>query len=169
MLISDEYRRLNADLHAREQFGRRGGRHADAVLKLWQHHGPCTILDYGCGAGGLSKALHDLPVRNYDPAVAEYAALPASAGIVVCTDVLEHIEPACLDEVLLHIARLTDIIAYFVIATELDGGKRLADGRDPHLIVNPARWWLSRMQDYMRCEMIATGRRDCTILAYPGD
>lgn len=77
--------------------------------------------------------------------MAEYAALPASAGIVVCTDVLEHIEPACLDEVINHMRALMRVAGYFVIATRPDESKLLSDGRNPHLIIKPGDWWRSRL------------------------
>lgn len=160
-LISEEYRRLNADLHARATFGQRGGRHAPVVSEILKTIGGGTVLDYGCGRGDLKKALPQVKVVNYDPAT--FPEMPKPCDLVVCTDVLEHIEPDCLDTVLKHLAHLTVTVAHIVIATKLDGNKKLADGRDPHLIVKPAQWWKEKLcQHYGQVELINISNRDCT-------
>jgi 2-polyprenyl-3-methyl-5-hydroxy-6-metoxy-1,4-benzoquinol methylase len=100
--------------------------------------------------------------------VPKFAALPEPAHVVVCTDVLEHVEPAYLDDVLRHLAECTVTVAHVVIATKPDGNKRLADGRDPHLIVRPAEWWRAKLNLYMRARLINTTARDCTFRARPG-
>jgi 2-polyprenyl-3-methyl-5-hydroxy-6-metoxy-1,4-benzoquinol methylase len=167
MLISDEYRRLNADLHQRAVFGQRGERHAPVVRDiipniLLANGRKHTVLDYGCGRATLSAALPGVQVVNYDPAIPEYAALPPPCDIVVCTDVLEHIEPNHLDAVLKHLRECTRFTAHIVIATKPDGGKKLADGRDPHLIVQPPEWWRERLASVyrtVRCMYVTA--RDC--------
>jgi hypothetical protein len=55
-------------------------------------------------------------------------------------DVLEHIEPECLKDVLVHISGLTQRLAYLVIS-KAQHGKKLPDGRYSHLIVKPQQWW----------------------------
>ena len=66
-----------------------------------------------------------------------------------CSDVLEHVEPEYLDNVLETIRSLTEKVAYFVIATSLDGTKTLPDGRDPHLIVEDGEWWVDRIYEHL--------------------
>jgi 2-polyprenyl-3-methyl-5-hydroxy-6-metoxy-1,4-benzoquinol methylase len=167
MLISDEYRRLNQDLHNRATFGQRGGRHAPVVRQLLADYDASSVLDYGCGRGDLAKELADVDVCSYDPAVTKYASEPQRADIVVCTDVLEHIEPDCLYSVLAHLKALTGVVGHFVVATKLDGSKKLADGRDPHLIVKPAEWWHGKLSAYFNAKLVNVTARDCTFRCFP--
>jgi hypothetical protein len=89
---------------------------------------------------------HPFEAKGYDPSVEEFERLPAPADIVVSTDVLEHIEPECLDDVLKHIGSLTLKGAYLNIHT----GKAkaiLPDGRNAHLIQQPWDWWQSKLKN----------------------
>lgn len=163
MLISEHYRRMNADLHNRAVFGQRGARHVPVVREILREYGAdCTVLDYGCGRADLERALPDVKVWSYDPAIKHRATLPPPCDIVVCTDVLEHIEPDYLDDVLAHIKILTRKAAHLVVCTKLDGNKKLADGRDPHLIVQPAEWWRERICQHMPARLINCTERDVT-------
>lgn len=168
MLISENYRRLNADLHHRTIFGQRGERHAPVVRDLLVEYDAQTVLDYGAGRGTLQTALSDVQVWSYDPAVERFASPPPPCDVVVCTDVLEHIEPECLGDVLEHLASLTRVVAHIVIAIKPDGHKKLRDGRDPHLIVKPPEWWRAKLAEYyplVRCVNVTN--RDATFRAYP--
>lgn len=166
--ITDGYRALNAELHrSRADYGRRGGRHAPRVLKLLKHFGATTVLDFGCGKGGLAQALPDIDVREYDPAVTGKDTPPAPADILVCTDVLEHIEPECLDDVLIELQRLTLKVGHLVIATQPDRTKLLPDGRNPHLIVQPAGWWRQRLRPYFRVRQDDKSAKNVTFTVWP--
>lgn len=98
-----------------------------------------TVLDYGCGKGTLAKTL-PFPIWEYDPAIKNKDWPPRPSELVVCADVLEHIEPECLDAVLDDLASLTLDVAYFVIHTK-PAGKDLPDGRNAHLIQEGKDWW----------------------------
>ena len=149
-LISEEYRQQNAELHRSGRYGRWGYREAENILKTAKEFRCETVLDYGCGAATLSKSL-PLPVTNYDPAIEEYSKLPTEKhDMLVLSDVCEHIEPEYLDNVLETVRSLTEKVAYFVIATSLDGTKTLPDGRDPHLIVEEPYWWVEKIRGYMK-------------------
>jgi 2-polyprenyl-3-methyl-5-hydroxy-6-metoxy-1,4-benzoquinol methylase len=144
-LISERYRQLNAELHAAmPSFGGSGAQRADAVSKLWTRINGGTVLDYGSGKGSLKQAL-GFPIAEYDPAVPEHATEPSAADLVVCSDVLEHIEPEFLDSVLDHLQQLTRKVGYFVIATR-KAHKQLPDGRNAHLIVEPSKWWMAKLE-----------------------
>lgn len=141
MLISPDYAEANASLHATNpRYGAFGSRWADTVRALAERSGSRDLLDYGCGKGSLANALADLEVHEYDPGVPGKEALPGPADLVVCTDVLEHIEPTCIEEVLAHIASLARRAAFLNISTR-PAAKSLADGRNAHLIVQDADWW----------------------------
>jgi len=63
---------------------------------------------------------------------------------VVCGDVLEHVEPECLDDVLAELRRVTQEVGLFVV--HLTAAKKtLPDGRNAHLIQQPADWWQARI------------------------
>lgn len=145
-LISDEYRRLLQDKHAGERWGVDGHRHALRVETYARAIGAEDILDYGSGSGTLKAALAGLPVKvyEYDPGVLARSVGPKPAGLVVCTDVLEHVEPDKVDAVLGHICVLSGMGAYLTIHTG-PANHTLPDGRNAHLTVQPAEWWLAKI------------------------
>ena len=146
-MISDEYRKLNELLHESDPaYGSgSGAKYGKFVLEAMRRTGSTTVLDYGCGKGSLRKALGDF-VANYDPAVPEWAEMPAAADLVVCTDVLEHVEPEQIDRVIDHIRSLTLRAAFFVVACR-EARKSLADGRNAHLIVQSPDWWVELLSE----------------------
>lgn len=164
MLISEAYRDLNAKLHdANPQYGVSGARWADEVMALCAQVNSTDILDYGCGKRTLAKQLPiKYVVTNYDPAIPEYSQIPKPHDIVVCTDVLEHIEPEYLDAVLDDIKRVTRKVAFLVVATR-PAKKILDDGRNAHLIQQDYRWWLPKLLD--RFELVNFGQMQGEFLA----
>jgi hypothetical protein len=154
MLISDEYRDMNRRLHAAGDYGASGERWAETVRGVHQKMGGGTILDYGCGQRTLEKGL-GLPIANYDPCIAGLDAPPEPADLVVCTDVLEHVEPEMLPEVLDDLRRVTRRIGFFVIANR-PAAKVLPDGRNAHLIQEGPRWWLPRLCERFEPTQLST-------------
>lgn len=137
--ISPDYLALQRSFHeGAPHYGTSGGFYEDSIRQVIEDFNIKSVLDYGCGKGRLKAALGDI-VREYDPAIPGKDAPPERADLVVCTDVLEHIEPERLDSVLEHIRQL-GAFAYFVIATR-PADKNLPDGRNAHLIVKDADWW----------------------------
>jgi hypothetical protein len=143
-LISDEYRELNARMHRENlAFGVGGGKHAETVTRLKIKTGAASVLDYGAGKGYLAKALK-FPIWEYDPAIPGKDHAPRPAELVVCTDVLEHVEPDKLQAVLDDLRRVTIRIGFFVIHTG-PSSKNLPDGRNAHLIQQPEPWWREQL------------------------
>ncbi len=150
-LISADYRRMNEQLHeTRLDYGVGGGKHADTVKKVYKILAKNTefvsVLDYGAGKGYLAKAL-PFPIAEYDPAVPGKTESPRPADLVVCTDVLEHIEPDRLRYVLGDLQRVVRQIGYFTIATG-PARKTLPDGRNTHLIQKGLKWWKAKLSKY---------------------
>jgi 2-polyprenyl-3-methyl-5-hydroxy-6-metoxy-1,4-benzoquinol methylase len=162
-LITEYYREQNALLHSqRPDYGANGHRHAPQIRELAQAMQAESILDYGCGKGTLADALegltwsqasdpeqslvqtHAVQITRYDPAFPQWAAAPAPADLVVCGDVLEHIEPDCIEAVLDDLVRVTRKCLYATIATR-PAKKTLPDGRNTHLIQKDLRWWLPQL------------------------
>lgn len=150
MLISPAYAEQNRQLHETNAgYGTSGAKWAPYIDRLVKEEGYASILDWGCGKGTLAKALPDLPIAEYDPAIPGKDAAPAAADLVVCGDVLEHIEPVHLNAVLRELARLARRKLFFVIATR-PAGKLLPDGRNAHLIVQQHDWWRAKLSAYFR-------------------
>jgi len=148
MKISPGYLEQNRKLHESGYYGISGARWAHPVRQLCEQLGTRDVLDYGCGQRTLEKSL-GFPIHNYDPCIAGLDAPPEPADIVVCTDVLEHIEPDCLDEVLDDLRRVTRRAGFFLIATR-PAQKFLPDGRNAHLIQQGPEWWLPRLEQRFR-------------------
>jgi hypothetical protein len=145
VLISDRYREMNQVLHrTMPNFGTSGQRYAMPVQQMMSRYNTAEILDYGCGKRTLEHAL-GFPITNYDPCVPGLEKSPGPHDIVVCTDVLEHIEPECLDDVLSDIRRCTKKAAFLLIATR-PAQKTLSDGRNAHLIQEPYPWWKAKLE-----------------------
>lgn len=153
-LIGEEYLALQRELHGRGNYGVSGHRWADNVLALADKLQAKSILDYGCGKGMLGWQiravfkLRPLPFEyfEYDPAIEGKDAAPLPADLVVCGDVLEHIEPEHLEDVLDDLRGLARKAVFLVVSTQL-AAKVLADGRNAHLIVKPSLWWLPKILD----------------------
>lgn len=150
-VISAEYCELNRKLHRESvAYGVGGGKHASVILKLAENLKTTSILDYGCGKGYLAKAI-PFPIWEYDPAVPGKEESPRPAHLVVCTDVLEHIEPDKLNVVLDDLRRCTQKVGYFVIHTG-PSSKTLADGRNSHLIQQGPEWWGERLKQFFQLQ-----------------
>lgn len=146
-LISAEMKDLNARLHQdKPEYGVGGGKHAPVVLKLSEALKTTSILDYGCGKGYLGKAL-PFPIWEYDPAISEKSELPRPADIVVCTDVLEHIELDRLPFVLEDLQRCVKKAGYFIIHTG-PAVKHYANGKNTHLIQKGQDWWEPKLKEF---------------------
>lgn len=147
-LITASYVEEQKLLHQSEAYGSRGFNWGYLIAGITIVEGVKSILDYGCGKGTLAKTLQNagFDVRRYDPAISEFAAAPAKAQLVACVDVLEHIEPDCLDDVLDHLAALTKRILFVAISTR-KAKRFLSDGRNSHIIIQDGEsWWRPKFE-----------------------
>lgn len=151
-LMSPEYKRLLVQKMSAKPWG--GGGHVwppiiipilgDLHLKR-----PPVILDYGAGKGKFKQTMAEqMPtavVYEYEPGVPAKAQLPkVDIDFVLCTDVIEHIEPEYLDVTLERLAQLSRRYCFMAIACNLSGST-LPDGRNTHLIVQQPEWWIERL------------------------
>lgn len=151
-LISDDYRRLNAELHGAEHdFGTALNVPTDQIVSLIKWVKARSVIDYGADKGRFAGELRaaGFDVVEYDPCIPEKAAEPGPADFLVCIDVLEHIEPEYLDNMLRHISGLYKIPSYLLIPTG-PAKKTLPDGRNAHLTVQPAEWWAAKIGQHMQ-------------------
>lgn len=143
-LFSPEYAHLQNNFHReRPDYGTSGSNYADQILQMANSLQTRSVLDYGCGKCTLAKAL-PFPIQNYDPFIKEYSQRPQPADLVVCTDVMEHVEEGYVDNVFTDIWSLTKKALFFQIAT-CEAKKVLPDGRNAHITIRDINWWLTRM------------------------
>lgn len=140
----DEQKRLHA---AEEAYGSRGyywGYMAAGIARIENCH---SVLDYGCGKGTLGNTLRGAGIdcREYDPGVPGKEVPPEPADLVVSVDVMEHIEPDLLNNVLDDLVRLTNKVLFVAISTRLSG-RTMSDGRNTHLIVKGDGWWRRKLE-----------------------
>jgi FkbM family methyltransferase len=157
MLITEAYRMEQAALHAKGNYGTAALQYGQTVGALLKQTGAQSLLDYGCGSKRSLLQSLQLPesvvYEGYDPAIPEYATDPCPAELVTCIDVLEHIEPTLLDNVLSHLAELCDPYGFFTIHTG-PAQKVLSDGRNAHLTQQGPDWWLPRLKQYFDVPLI---------------
>jgi FkbM family methyltransferase len=165
-LISKEYVVLNSKLHKDiPEYGMGGSKHKDVVIKLSESLKTTSILDYGAGKQMLAKSL-PFPIWSYDPAIPEIAAPPKPADIVICTDVLEHIEPDKLQFVLDDLRFCTKKIGYFVISTR-PAVKKYSNGENAHLIIKGKAWWENMLKKYFDIGRIIEKENELHIVVAP--
>lgn len=110
-----------------------------------------NCLDQGVGITFLQCCLWDLPPD-----------LTAAYGY--CTDVMEHIPPEKVDDVLSEIRRVVTNKVFFQIATFPDGmGKRI--GETLHLSVHGPEWWKAKLSEHWG-NVIVSGTRNCIAIAH---
>jgi len=147
-LITPEYKKQQLWLHEHTQYGVAAAKYAPLVSQMIDKLGVDHLLDYGCGSRLTLlkhiKALRRFQYQAYDPAVASIAGAPVPAQMVACIDVLEHIEPDLLDNVLDDLVRLTEGAGFFSVHCG-PAEKVLPDGRNAHLIQQPPEWWLPKI------------------------
>jgi len=150
-LISEDYRSQQRKMHQIQSYGSMGGKYAKQIAEVMNAYGVEELLDYGAGKLSLIKAIsdgrlvdHNFRYYPYEPADEEHSEAPEPSDMVVCIDVLEHIEPELLDNVLDDLQRVTQWIGFFTVSIG-PANKTLPDGRNAHLIQEPAEWWLPKI------------------------
>lgn len=160
MLISEAYREMQRKLHENPNYGMASVTYGPVFAELIRQLGVKELLDYGAGKGRLAEVLRQhiqtpLEIHHYDPAVPEWSAAPQPCELVVCFDVLEHIEPDLLENVLDDLKRVTIRHGIFTVHTQA-AMKVLPDGRNAHLIQQPPQWWLPKITE--RFELVSFNR-----------
>jgi 2-polyprenyl-3-methyl-5-hydroxy-6-metoxy-1,4-benzoquinol methylase len=150
MLITEEYKALNRAMHVKKpEWGQASIHTAPMVKELCEKYGFKKLLDYGCGRMRLKQTLAslglDVEVTGYDPGIPEHDTPPEPHDFVVCIDVLEHVEPECVDAVLDDLKRVTRRLGFFTIST-VPANRKLPDGSNPHRTIKPAEWWAEKME-----------------------
>lgn len=137
--------------HDGSKWGSTGGKYSgnDVVRILRERPYIKTVLDFGAGKGSMGKliASHGIEVdwTNYDPGMPEYSVLPDKQfDLVTTTDVLEHVEPDRIKDVIKALVERTGKVLYNDIACTPTGklfGEGPYKGQDLHILLqNPEEW-----------------------------
>jgi hypothetical protein len=140
-----------AEMHAKALFpGDSWKVHYRTLCETIPNLDSLRIVDFGCGpSGGLAQALPS-QVISYDPYVEQYSTPPWDKpfDVVFSSDVFEHIPRSQVASVLETIGRCRPTFIFLNISTRL-AHKRLPDGRNAHLTVKSASWWLSTVRSQL--------------------
>ena len=153
MLITEEYREAQKKLHENPEYGTASVGFAQLVARLIDQYEVDELLDYGAGKLRLLKTIADKRLVSrkfryvpYEPADERYDNQPMPCEMVTCIDVLEHVEPELLDNVLDDLKRVTGWIGFFTVHSG-PAAKVLPDGRNAHLTQQDMGWWLPKFCD----------------------
>lgn len=151
---------MQHELHRNPDYGVASVGYSPLVAEVINANRFTELLDYGAGKGRLGRALKQhvatpLTIHHYDPAIPEWSRPPQPCHLVACIDVLEHIEPDYLCNVLDDLRRVVAGLGVFTVHTG-PAVKVLSDGRNAHLIQKPASWWLPLLAQ--RFEPVALNR-----------
>lgn len=154
-LYSKEYMSvLRATHKLNPEWADSAGYWLDDISEILRKHNPKTILDYGCGKGALKSHL-DLHVNEYDPAMNKFNDI--KSDVLICVDVLEHVEPEYTNNVLKHMASLYK--KGFFIAVHCDKALSvLSDGRNAHINIKSPDTWTDLLSKHFNCEFRRKGK-----------
>lgn len=144
-LISAGYLNTIRAMHKSRPWGESSKREGPAVLSFAEAINARSCLDYGCGRGRLKPLVAESfdKYDEYDPGIPGKDDLPAGQyDLVVCTDVMEHVEQDKVENVLVNIFNLTKPGGgvYFKICL-VPCGKNLPDGRNCHITLLGQEEW----------------------------
>jgi len=146
--ITKEYLELQKKLHLNPNYGVASLSFAPIVAEIIMKANIKSLSDYGAGKKNLliginNNGVTDIEYFPYDPAFPEYGG-PVTSQLVCCIDVLEHIEPELIENVIQDLASIVTNLGFFSIHMG-PAIKILADGRNAHLIQKPSSWWLTKI------------------------
>lgn len=148
MSISPAYRKLLQEQRRLTPKWGNASRHAAPVVNELNNYGlvEARVLDYGAGTGAFKRTVEErtggrIRVDSYEPGDPECAILQSYLyDAVVCTHVLEHVEPDLLSATVDEILERARLIVYIEVPHG-PANKLLPDGRDAHLTQQSRTWW----------------------------
>jgi len=127
------------------------------IFNLIKENNIKTILDYGCGKAIFHSILFNnkkvpgspmgIDVTPYDPAVPEFANKPNEQyDLVLCVDVMEHVQEDKVEEVLKDIFTFSNRI--FLTITCYPATQTLVNGKNAHYTIKEPDWWKEKLKPY---------------------
>jgi hypothetical protein len=144
-LVTPYYKDQLLKKHAKQPWGGAGKSWIPLLEKHLDMARVETSLDFGCGRHTYKQAMTELhphiQVTEYDPGVAGYDALPQGEfDLVVCTDVMEHVEKEYTAATLVALRDYTKRVILFNIETN-QCSSTLPDGRNTHINLRHVDEW----------------------------
>lgn len=161
--ISPEYLKIQEEmhigLHKTMQYGSIATTIFPRLVKpMVRETGSKSVFDYGCGKQFLKEPLEKMGVEyaGYDPAVKKYSTLDLSRkyDMVICIDVMEHVEEEYHDIVLEDISNLAQEFVLITICP-IEAKKVLSDGRNAHICIAGPSYWLPKICKYFEPLQVA--------------
>lgn len=163
-IISEDYKNQMKQLHE-EGMGKNSRRAVPRLHRIpefLQQYQPETLLDFGCGQGGVHRFLNeqtDILADGFDPCVEEFETMPNEVfDVLISVDVMEHIELDKLEEVLKLIDSKFSKAAYLDIHSG-PAAEILPDGRNAHLIQEGPEWWIEQIEKHMNVKVARSTTR----------
>jgi 2-polyprenyl-3-methyl-5-hydroxy-6-metoxy-1,4-benzoquinol methylase len=130
---------------------------------------PSKILDFGCGQSEVASKIGEqinAEAFKYDPAIDAYSKPPSGKyGIVLNTDVLEHLDLCEIDILLNDIKNLSSNV-FFHIATAKSAAI-LPSGENAHSTVKDKNWWHEKISNHFETvEHIPSQKKRCTFVTW---
>ncbi len=127
------------------------------VFNLIKENNVKTILDYGCGKAKFHSILFNnkkvpgspmgVDITPYDPAIAKFANKPTGQyDLVLCVDVMEHVQEDKVEEVLKDIFTFSNRI--FLTITCYPATQVLLNGKNAHYTIKEPDWWKEKLKPY---------------------
>lgn len=147
-MISEAYQRKITEYHKAHLWGGAVEGKAFEIECIAKDNGCSTILDFGCGYGALKNKIgHKLEITEYDAGIEGKNKLPAGKfDMVVCCDVMEHVEPIFVDQTIDWLYYYANKIIYVSICCAPSFAK-FPDGSNLHLTIQTPSWWMSRFEE----------------------
>ena len=152
--ISKEY--LNKIVDFREnKYKTWGGAVSTKVPQIYKYivQEDCkSVLDYGSGNSDFKKTVenlypdYDFKIVEYEPSIPDLNVDPDVCDMTICVDVLEHVEPDKIDNVLSHIQEKTNKLCFLSICVVESYGE-FNDGTNLHILVKPVEWWTEKLNE----------------------
>lgn len=167
-LISEDYASQLKQLHNNSEAFGAGGitvKHYPLIKNLILQNNVGSILDYGCGKGHFIEYVKtNMPgvrIEGFDVASEQYAKLPEGKfDLVVCLDVMEHVEFGALSHVLSEIRQRAGKIFVCSVAN-YPAKKKLSDGRNAHVTQLPFGYWFTLLSGFFKVlKFTVTGEGD---------
>jgi SAM-dependent methyltransferase len=129
------------------------------IYEIIKNNNIKTILDYGCGKAKFHSILFNnkkipgsplgIDITKYDPAIAQYANKPTGTyDLVLCIDVMEHVQEDKVDEVLKDIFQLFSNRSIFNNYLLSCNCRYYLNGKNAHYTIKEPDWWKEKLKPY---------------------